>query len=112
MYYVAPNPEEALRVPNEVESQLADNRCFLLKKAEINAELEDYPAALGYLRKINALHLALLGTGQDFKEMYWDRVLLAEADCHRKIKDYDSAVKCYLDILGQEIDLESTTVQN
>lgn len=34
---------------------------------------------------------------------------MAKADCHRKIKDYDSAVKCYQDIIGQEIDLESDT---
>jgi tetratricopeptide (TPR) repeat protein len=107
MYQVLQHPEEALRVLNEVEPQLADNWSFLLLKAEINVDLEDYSTALHYFREGKALRPALLGTDKGFKEMYRDKILLIEADCHRKTKDHNSAVECYQEILGHDIDYES-----
>jgi tetratricopeptide (TPR) repeat protein len=106
MYHVLQHPKEASRFLREVEPQLADNWSFLLLKAEVSVELEDYSAALDYFHKVKALHPVLLGTDKGFEEMYCDRVLLAEADCHRKIKDYDSAVECCQEILGQDIGYE------
>jgi tetratricopeptide (TPR) repeat protein len=107
MYRILQHPKEALRILKEVEPQPTDNWSFLLLTAETNAELEDFSAALDYFHKVKALHPALIGTDKGFKEMYWGRVLLAEADCHRRVKDYDSAVKCYHDILDQDIGYES-----
>jgi hypothetical protein len=70
MYHISHYPKEALGVLNEVEPQLADNWSFPLLKAEINAELENFSAALDYFHIIKALHPALLGTDKAFKEIY------------------------------------------
>ncbi|KAJ4352115.1 uncharacterized protein N0V89_007461 [Didymosphaeria variabile] len=94
--------EAALTAFKESEKELGDNWIVLLQIGETYAGLKQFTAALEYLHKVKAKHPELIDTDKDFKDVYWDRILLPEGNFHRELRDIPAAIKCYQDILAQD----------
>lgn len=105
-YRVLGHDKDALQIFRGIEHQFTNNWGFLLITAETIVDLKDYPAAIAYLHKLKSLHSELIDTEKGFRDAYGERILLAEADCYRKSEDFQSAVKCYQDIIDQDIGYE------
>lgn len=102
MYRILDYFEPALDAFKESENQLGDNWIVLLQIGETYAGLKQFTPALEYLHKVKAKHSELIDTDQNFKDVYWDRVLLPEGNLHRELKDNAAAIRCYQDILAQD----------
>ncbi|KAL5391829.1 hypothetical protein DPSP01_001119 [Paraphaeosphaeria sporulosa] len=103
MYRILEHYEAALAAFKESEKQLGHSWIVLLQIGETHAGLKQFPPALEYLHKVKAMHTDLIDTDNDFKDVYWDRVLLPEGNYHRELKDHSAAIRCYQDILAQDV---------
>lgn len=104
MYRILEHYEAALTAFKESEKQLGNSWIVLLQIGETHAGLKQFPPALEYLHKVKAMHGELIDTDKDFKDVYWDRVLLPEGNYHRELKDNTAAIECYQDILAQDVE--------
>ncbi|KAH7393086.1 hypothetical protein BKA66DRAFT_567805 [Pyrenochaeta sp. MPI-SDFR-AT-0127] len=106
-YSVTRHYKEALVKYKEAEPHLPNNWGLLMGMARTYENLKDYHSALEYIHKMKALRDQLIDTDNSYKEIYWEYVLLNEAECHRHCKEYDLAANCYRNILDQTVEAES-----
>ncbi|KAL5424597.1 hypothetical protein PMIN04_003135 [Paraphaeosphaeria minitans] len=104
MYRILEHYKTALIAFKESEKQLGHSWIVLLQIGETHAGLKQFSPALEYLHKVKAMHADLIETDKDFKDVYWDRVLLPEGSYHRELKDHAAAIRCYQDILAQDVE--------
>lgn len=75
---------------------------MILGLSRAHESLKDFQTALQVIQKFKSLKDRFFQTDKEYESQYWD-VLLAEGNCNRQQKDYESAATCYKDILDQEI---------
>ncbi|KAF2622483.1 hypothetical protein BU25DRAFT_377630 [Macroventuria anomochaeta] len=96
---------EAIRAFEEAEQHPRTSWGVALGLSRAHEQLKDFHAALQYIQKFKSFNGPSFEIDKEYRLAYWS-VLLAEGDCYRQCQDYDPAVKCFRDILDQDVDAE------
>ncbi|KAF2795483.1 hypothetical protein K505DRAFT_273148, partial [Melanomma pulvis-pyrius CBS 109.77] len=105
-YFISEHYQEALLAYKKAEPHLQGNWSLSIKMLETHEALKDFRSALIYVHKLKALHDQLIDTNHQYREAYWERVLLPEGNNYRQLKEYDSAAECFRNILEQVVGAE------
>ncbi|KAL1799853.1 hypothetical protein ACET3X_000195 [Alternaria dauci] len=105
-YVAFEHHKEAIVALEAAEQHSQRSWGLLVNLARAHESEKNYRTALKYIQEFKSLDNSTIQTENGYKDTLFD-LLLLEGTCYRRCHDYESSVKSFQELLGQNVDKDS-----